>query len=68
MADEDNVPMNADHSGLVKYPYKNQGDYPIVREKLRRLVDEAKPEVSKRFTEQSTSLFAVSWAMTDPVD
>ncbi|KAL7770063.1 hypothetical protein ACKLNR_001447 [Fusarium oxysporum f. sp. zingiberi] len=53
MADEDNIALNTNHSGLVKYDSRNQGDYTIVRERLRRLVDEAKQEVAKRFAEYS---------------
>ncbi|KAJ6102456.1 hypothetical protein N7486_004883 [Penicillium sp. IBT 16267x] len=49
--DEDNIPLNTDHSGLVKYSSRSQGDYTIVRERLRRFVSEAKAEVAKRFAE-----------------
>lgn len=60
VADEDNIPLNTDHSGLVKYSFRNQGDYPIVRERLRRFIDEAKLEVPKRFSEHSMLLYNVS--------
>ncbi|KAJ4181106.1 hypothetical protein NW759_017203 [Fusarium solani] len=53
MAEEDNIALNTDHSGLVKYDSSNQGDYTIVRERLRRLVDKAKQEVAKRFAEHN---------------
>ncbi|KAK2681977.1 Alpha/beta hydrolase fold-1 [Fusarium oxysporum f. sp. vasinfectum] len=53
VAEEDNIALNTDHSGLVKYDSRSQGDYTIVRERLRRLVDEAKLEVSKRFAEHN---------------
>ncbi|KAM5359278.1 hypothetical protein ACJA88_015171 [Fusarium oxysporum] len=53
MADEDNIALNTDHSGLVKYDSRNQGDYTIVRERLMRLVAEAKQEVAKRFAEHN---------------
>lgn len=59
MADADNIPLDTDHSGLVKYHSRIEGDYPIVRDRLRRLIDQAKPEVAKRFAEHSTLLFAV---------
>ncbi|KAJ5887721.1 hypothetical protein N7495_007762 [Penicillium taxi] len=49
--DEDNIALNTDHSGLVKYSSRSQGDYPIVRERIRRIVSEAKAEVAKRFSE-----------------
>ncbi|VTT58628.1 unnamed protein product, partial [Fusarium fujikuroi] len=53
VAEEDNIALNTDHSGLVKYDSRSQGDYTIVRERLRRLVDEARLEVAKRFAEHS---------------
>ncbi|GKU07362.1 unnamed protein product, partial [Fusarium langsethiae] len=53
VAEEDKVPLNTDHSGLVKYESRSQDDYTIVRERLRRLVDEARLEVAKRFAEHS---------------
>ncbi|PCD23153.1 hypothetical protein AU210_014676 [Fusarium oxysporum f. sp. radicis-cucumerinum] len=53
VAEEDKVPLNTDHSGLVKYESRSQDDYTIVRERLRRLVDEARLEAAKRFTEHS---------------
>ncbi|KAH7129663.1 ankyrin repeat-containing protein, partial [Dactylonectria estremocensis] len=51
VAEEDNIALNTDHSGLVKYDSRSQGDYTIVRERLRRLVDEARLEVAKRFAQ-----------------
>ncbi|EPS29040.1 hypothetical protein PDE_03987 [Penicillium oxalicum 114-2] len=56
VADEDNISLNTDHSGLVKYNSRNQGGYPIVRERLRRLVSQAKAEVAKRFAKHSLYL------------
>ncbi|KPA35726.1 hypothetical protein FLAG1_11555 [Fusarium langsethiae] len=53
VAEEDKVPLNTDHSGLVKYESRSQDDYTIVRERLRRLVDEARPKVAKRFDKHS---------------
>ncbi|EJP61221.1 Ankyrin repeat-containing protein [Beauveria bassiana ARSEF 2860] len=53
VAEEDKVPLNTDHSGLVKYESKIQDNYTIVREWLRRFVDEARPEVARRFVEHS---------------
>ncbi|KAH7016248.1 ankyrin repeat-containing protein, partial [Microdochium trichocladiopsis] len=52
VADEDNIPFNTDHSGLVKYS-RGQPDYTVVRERLKILVNEAKLEVTKRFAEHS---------------
>ncbi|KAH7113448.1 hypothetical protein B0J13DRAFT_243223 [Dactylonectria estremocensis] len=53
VTEEDNIALNTDHSGLVKYDSRSQGDYTIVRERLRRLVDEARLEVAKRFAEHT---------------
>ncbi|SPO02531.1 uncharacterized protein DNG_05204 [Cephalotrichum gorgonifer] len=57
-ADEVNIAFNTDHSGLVKYDSSSQGDYTIVRERLRRLVEEAGPEVSRRFAEHRVFMWA----------
>lgn len=54
VAEENNISLNMDHSGLVKYESRTQEEYSIVKEKLKRLVAEAKQEVSRRFTENST--------------
>ncbi|POR38318.1 Uncharacterized protein TPAR_01489 [Tolypocladium paradoxum] len=51
VADEDNIALNKDHSDLVKYDSQSQGEYTVVRERIKRLVDEAKLEVAKRFAE-----------------
>ena len=67
VADKDNIPLNTDHSGLVKYKSRNQGDYTIARERIRILVDEAKLEVVKRFAEHSTSLHTRCWTNTNSV-
>uniref|UniRef100_A0A8H7NFB6 NACHT domain-containing protein n=1 Tax=Bionectria ochroleuca TaxID=29856 RepID=A0A8H7NFB6_BIOOC len=50
-ADEDNIPMNADHSGLVKFSSRNHGGYLVVQERLRILIEETKQQVSQRFAE-----------------
>ncbi|KAI4154500.1 MAG: hypothetical protein LQ340_001657 [Diploschistes diacapsis] len=49
---ENNIPLNTDHSGLVKYQSRSQEEYKIVKSKLSILVDEAKQEVCRRFTEK----------------
>lgn len=54
MADEDNIALNADHSRLFKFEHDAQGNYSIVRERLRRLVDETRREVPGRLVEHST--------------
>ncbi|KAH7165967.1 hypothetical protein EDB81DRAFT_942932 [Dactylonectria macrodidyma] len=45
--------LNADHFGLVKFKYDTQGNYSIVRERLKRLVDETRREVPRRFVERN---------------
>lgn len=54
VADENNISLNTDHSGLVKYEARTQDEYNIVKEKLKGLVIEAKLEVGRRFTRNST--------------
>ena len=51
-ADDDNIPFNTDHSELIKYQSSSQLEYSIVKAKLKNLVDQAKREVGKRFTEK----------------
>jgi hypothetical protein len=51
VADGNNIPLNTDHSGLVRYESRIQDEYSIVKERLKTLVDEAKLEVGKRFPE-----------------
>lgn len=48
-ANEDNIPLNKDHSGLIKYESRREVDYIIVKEKVRSLVAKAGREVAKRF-------------------
>ncbi|KAL4962580.1 uncharacterized protein BDV14DRAFT_178258 [Aspergillus stella-maris] len=48
---EDNIPLNTDHSGLVKYESRIQEEYSIVKGRLKILVTEAKQKVSERFEE-----------------
>ncbi|ORY70348.1 uncharacterized protein BCR38DRAFT_471661 [Pseudomassariella vexata] len=38
--DEDNIPFDTDHSGLVKYEDRGQDAYHIVKERLRTLIHE----------------------------
>jgi hypothetical protein len=64
VADKDNVSLNIDYSGLVKFSSRSQGDYPIVRERLRRLIIEAKAKVAKRFAKHSILLLEVSSVRT----
>lgn len=53
-AEEYNIPLNTDHSGLVKYESRNQEEYSIVKEKLKIFVADAKREVGRRFMDDST--------------
>ncbi|CAG9999233.1 unnamed protein product [Clonostachys byssicola] len=50
-AGEDKIPINADHSGLVKFGSRNDVGYLVVQERLRELVEETKQKVSQRFAE-----------------
>ncbi|KAL4744228.1 NACHT domain-containing protein [Aspergillus terricola var. indicus] len=52
---EDNIPLNTDHSGLVKYETRSQEEYSIVKGRLKILVTGAKQEVSKRFEETGSN-------------
>ncbi|KAI4157359.1 MAG: hypothetical protein LQ342_008341 [Letrouitia transgressa] len=51
-ADEYNISLNTDHSGLVKYKSKSQDEYIIVKEKLKKFVAQAKRDVGKRVIEE----------------
>ncbi|KAK1999116.1 hypothetical protein LX36DRAFT_633060 [Colletotrichum falcatum] len=53
VADEDNIALNADHSGIVKFSSRSQGDYPTVRRRVMDCVERAKLDVPKRFVEHS---------------
>ncbi|KAK1579705.1 uncharacterized protein LY79DRAFT_652008, partial [Colletotrichum navitas] len=53
VADEDNIALNSDHSGIVKYSSRGQGDYPIVRRRLIDCVERAILDVPRRFAEHS---------------
>jgi len=48
VADENNISLNTDHSGLVKYETRTQVEYSIVKAKLKALVAEAKREVGRQ--------------------
>ncbi|VUC37866.1 unnamed protein product [Clonostachys rosea] len=49
--DEDNIPINSDHSGIVKFGSRNQSEYLVVQYRLRNLIEETKQKVSHRFAE-----------------
>ncbi|KAL8382735.1 hypothetical protein RB595_006496 [Gaeumannomyces hyphopodioides] len=53
VADEDNIPLNRDHSGLVKYESRNEGDYTVVEARITKFVQDAKLEVARRFAEHN---------------
>ncbi|RYP53591.1 hypothetical protein DL768_001455 [Monosporascus sp. mg162] len=59
--DEDNIGFDTDHSGLVKYDSRNQGMYPIVRERLEMIISEDVPRIAKRFQDNLTSDEKRSW-------
>lgn len=54
VADENNISLNTDHMGLVKYSGRTQDEYTIVKEKVSTLVNGARAEVPKRFPENCT--------------
>ncbi|KAK3371804.1 hypothetical protein B0T24DRAFT_579256 [Lasiosphaeria ovina] len=54
VADEDNIPLSADHMGLVKYEGRTNNEYRTVIGRLKTVVEEAKEEVPKRFLEIRT--------------
>lgn len=53
---EDNIPLNKDHSGLIKYESRNEEDYMIVKGKVKSLVEKAEREVAKRFVAEECML------------
>ncbi|KAK2042669.1 hypothetical protein LZ31DRAFT_525790 [Colletotrichum somersetense] len=53
VAEEDNIALNADHSGIVKYSSKSQGDYPTVGRRIKECTERAKLDVPERFAERS---------------
>lgn len=53
-ADEDNIALHADHRELVKYDSQRHPHYNVVKERIKRLVGEAREEVARRFAEHST--------------
>ena len=48
-ADEDNVPFDKDHSGLVKYESRYDQEYIIVKEKVLSLAAKAVTDINQRF-------------------
>jgi hypothetical protein len=53
-ADENNIALNTDHSGLVKYESRTQDDYNVVKGKIKTLVAKAIREVDRHFADNST--------------
>lgn len=52
-AHELNIPLNTNHSGLVKFESRNQGDYELVAERIRQFVFQARRDVPNRFKTHS---------------
>ncbi|KAJ9133696.1 Vegetative incompatibility protein HET-E-1 [Pleurostoma richardsiae] len=48
-SDQDNIPLDTDHSELVKYSSRSQAPYTIVRRRLGNLIAGAQENVPKRF-------------------
>ncbi|KAH8894167.1 hypothetical protein GQ53DRAFT_858785, partial [Thozetella sp. PMI_491] len=53
IADEDNIALPADHTGLVKYESMAQEEYSIVKERIKLLAAKARVEVGIRFGPKS---------------
>ena len=49
----DDIPLNANHSDLVKYDSRNNASYTIVSSHLKRLVVDAKRDVPRKFAVHS---------------
>ncbi|KAH8197651.1 hypothetical protein TruAng_008195 [Truncatella angustata] len=47
VADEDNIPFDTDHSGLVKFSARSQESYQIVKDKIKNLATEGVANSSK---------------------
>jgi hypothetical protein len=43
------IPLDTDHSGLVKFESRSHGSYEIVMQKIKKYVAEAPEAISKRF-------------------
>lgn len=52
-SDEDNIPLDTDHSGLVKYDSRTHGPYPVVKERVKRLVEEGPIQVERLLTDSA---------------
>ncbi|KAK2016906.1 hypothetical protein LZ32DRAFT_523852 [Colletotrichum eremochloae] len=52
-SEEDNNPLNTDHSNLVKYHSRSDLNYELVIGRLHRLIDETMEEVAARSTQDS---------------
>ncbi|KAL8766256.1 MAG: hypothetical protein Q9194_006318 [Teloschistes cf. exilis] len=51
-ADQINIPLNTNHSDLVKYEKRSQQEYSIVMEKIKNFVAKATQDTQKRFMEE----------------
>jgi hypothetical protein len=49
VADKDNVSLDTDHSGLVKYESSISSIYLIMQQRLRVIIDKDVPCVARRF-------------------
>jgi hypothetical protein len=57
------IPIDADHSGLVKFESRSHGSYEIVMQKIKKYVAEAPEAVSKRLLNSSIRTFACTRTM-----
>ncbi|KAI0125986.1 hypothetical protein BJ170DRAFT_633363 [Xylariales sp. AK1849] len=65
IADEDNIPLDVDHSGLVKYDSRSQEEYAVVRERLSTLVSEGLAVGAKRLADDRTSKLNKRYSFND---
>ncbi|KAI0163841.1 hypothetical protein GGR57DRAFT_497931 [Xylariaceae sp. FL1272] len=66
-ASEDNVPVEADHSGLVKFGSRWQGTYLTVKTRIERLATQGVQVISDRSTDRLSTESQRAWAnLNDP--
>ncbi|KAH6653092.1 hypothetical protein BKA67DRAFT_536788 [Truncatella angustata] len=61
VADEDNIPFDTDHSGLVKFSARSQESYQIVKDKIKNLATEGVAYVSQRSADNLSDKSKQRW-------
>jgi hypothetical protein len=54
-ADEDNIGLDVDHSGLVKFSARSQEPYRIVIGRITELASHGISEISRRFADSTST-------------